>query len=347
MEPASLHSPGASASIFTSFVAYGAEHRERESIAAFLAECDAEGLESRVVITDNYERYTQGELERLREEWCEGPLHAAWFSMDMSETDETLPESGSSFPNSRVVFFPTLSNLGYARAHNLAYRLGGGSGYSAFLAATPDVRIETPGGIRTLLARLEAEPDAGVVGPCIVDGNNRRQGPFRFQGAAQRYGPLLAAPLVRLATGSYFIDDTIRSPRRGPVYRLMGCFLLFRPQAFEAAGGFDPQTFLYAEESIIAERLHSVGFRCHYEDSVTVRHEKGTTIGSHFDSAESLRLRFESDMIYYTAYAKSSRIGTAIARAGMWMFLRVWLPLHGVLHSSRPAARTHGKRRGT
>ncbi|MDD6655892.1 MAG: hypothetical protein PUE95_01105 [Lachnospiraceae bacterium] len=38
-------------------------------------------------------------------------------------------------------------------------------------------------------------------------------------------------------------------------YRIRGCFIIAKAVLFKAAGMFDPHTFMFGEEKIIAERL--------------------------------------------------------------------------------------------
>ncbi len=323
-------------SLLVSIVTYGGFERALAAAQCLLAAARAASIDTGIVIVDNFMRYSDEEKRRLLSTAAACDCSAHFIDEDISDSESPDP-SAATFPApARMLYVSPAGNLGYARAHNLAFRLGiSGADYDAFLVTAPDVRMDTPGGLEVLLDTLAELPSAGVIGPKVVDETGRIQGPFRFQSAAARYGPLLIAPLLRMFTGTYFLSDRIENAGSGFVYRLMGCFMLFRKSAFELAGGFDERTFLYGEESMMAERLRAAGAGCYYRGDVTVLHESGASIAAHHAALDMLRMRYESDMRYYEDYRLASPLSLALARSGYFVFLKFWAPLSALFRRPR------------
>src|SRR6185436_5941084 len=55
----------------------------------------------------------------------------------------------------------------------------------------------------------------------------------------------------------------------------VGAFLLLRREAFDAAGGFDPAQWMYAEDVDLCWRLGQAGWKVLYEPEARVRHAHG------------------------------------------------------------------------
>ena len=85
-------------------------------------------------------------------------------------------------------------------------------------------------------------------------------------------------------------------------YRIMGSFMMMKSSDFKACGGFDPNTFLYSEEAIMAERLKKTGKGVWYCPEVAVLHEHSATISTHFDLRIRRKMRLESDCYYFKTY---------------------------------------------
>lgn len=85
--------------------------------------------------------------------------------------------------------------------------------------------------------------------------------------------------------------------------KLHGCFLVFTRKFFEFFTGFDPRTFLYMEEDILAVQLFSKGLHTVFVPSLVVYHkEDGTTDRLYKKSRNRIdfiyRNRLSSQQIY-------------------------------------------------
>jgi len=74
-------------------------------------------------------------------------------------------------------------------------------------------------------------------------------------------------------------DEDLKAKGCGRIkypYRVMWGFMLVDLEVMEEVSWFDENTFFYAEERILAEKLLKQGYRMAYTDSVYVRHVHGS-----------------------------------------------------------------------
>jgi GT2 family glycosyltransferase len=150
--------------------------------------------------------------------------------------------------------------LGFGANHNAAFRR---CRAPYFCVVNPDVRLNMDP-FPVLLSALEAQGNAGVAGPQVCD----RDG--HTEDSARRF-PTVLRLLRKLLPGARGPDYPAAG---GPaaVDWVAGMFMLFRSEAFRAAGGFDERFFLYYEDVDICRRLGLLGYRTLYVPEATVIH---------------------------------------------------------------------------
>ena len=216
-------------------------------------------------------------------------------------------ETGSSALQEKLPDVTVLvsENRGYASACNLgAEWLRDRVHPESVLFCNNDLRFQSDRVVETLCETLSAHPEVGAIGPCIVGPDGRRQSPEPYRGLWNRYVWMyvLTPFLSRDRKTRKFQLDYAEKASEGYHYKLMGSFLMVRAEAFFEAGCFDEQTFLYAEEPILSERLSRIGKRCWFCPSVTVVHDHGAVIGSSFKRTETDWMQFRSMAYYYRRY---------------------------------------------
>ncbi|HET9691028.1 MAG TPA: glycosyltransferase family 2 protein [Acidimicrobiales bacterium] len=176
-------------------------------------------------------------------------------------------------------WLPAGANLGYGRAANLAAaRLQG----PAVLVANPDLVVDA-GAVAALVARLDAEPDLGVVGPQITnpDGSLYPSG-RRFPDMVDAIGHgLLGAvnPDNRFTARYRMLGWDHADAAR--VDWVSGACMLVRRATWEAVGGFDPAYFMYMEDVDLCWRVARAGWGVGYEPAATVMHVQGASTRRH------------------------------------------------------------------
>lgn len=189
--------------------------------------------------------------------------------VDNASTDGSAEMVAAEFPETRLL----------RHARNLGFGAGANAGMAAsrgrFLLLLNSDAWPLDDGLARLVARLEAQPDVGLVGPRIVlpDG--------RLQASARRF-----PSLGRLLLSELWLHRLL--PRRAAAERLLGHYwdhaeardadwlvgacLLLRREVFERTGGFDAQVFMYGEEVEWCRRIRAAGFRIVFDPAASVRH---------------------------------------------------------------------------
>ena len=158
-----------------------------------------------------------------------------------------------------------VARIGEGNVLRLADNRGFAAGVNAGIAAAttefvavvnPDVEVP-PGGLDALADALEAQPDAGLVGPGVVDDRGhieRTVGAFPTPAREWAHSWLLD----RLGWPGRFAATPTRTT---PVDWVSGCAWLVRARAAHAAGPLDEAYFMYYEDVDWCRRLHDAGWR--------------------------------------------------------------------------------------
>lgn len=170
-------------------------------------------------------------------------------------------------------------NVGFARANNLALRQLQDSGLTHALLLNPDTEIQA-GAIQTLLAVLDSQPRAGIVGPRLRNSDGSTQ-------ASVRRFPTLAVFLwLFLKFGRWWTNlpfwrrymvydfDYSRSQR---VEQIMGAAFLIRDEVLRSVGLLDENFWIWFEEVDYCRRAQTEGWEVWYQPAAEVRHYGGVS----------------------------------------------------------------------
>lgn len=206
-------------------------------------------------------------------------------------------------------------NLGYGGAANLGL-VGATSPW--LVVANPDV-IWEPGSLAELLRRAEDWPQAGAVGPAIVDTDGS------IYPSAREFPSLTAgighAVLARIWPGNPWTrryHSGTESHERLTDW-LSGSCLVIRREAFESVGGFDEDYFMFFEDVDLCDRLGKKGWTSVYLPSARIRHDQGHSwrkrpemmLRAHHDSAYRYLARKYSGW-YFAPLRLALRLGLGL-----------------------------------
>jgi GT2 family glycosyltransferase len=218
-------------------------------------------------------------------------------------------------------------NYGYAKGNNFGLKLAETNGFQYVLISNNDIELREPV-LGELIKLLDSSENNALVGPKIIDRYGTQEGPFKRPGMFFQFWYLLFYPI--LLPISKILGISIRTNTKYP-YRLPGSFLLFKTNYISDIGFFDENTFLYAEELIIAEKFKNRGYKTVFypEVCVTHYHEAST---KKIDRKKRFEYHLRSDLYYFSKYRHYSKTKLALINVARKTFFYVWEPFYLGLH---------------
>jgi GT2 family glycosyltransferase len=235
--------------------------------------------------------------------------------VDNASTDSTPAYVREQWPHVRLI--ASESNLGFGLANNLAIR---NTASELLLIVNPDT-IATAAAVDRLVSIIDERPDVAIVGPRIVDGHGRAE--LSFGAMISPWAELRQKILVRgndrgVAPVVALVERMTRRAR--DVDWVSGACLLIRRRDLEAAGGFDPRFFMYAEDVDLCAGVRARNRLVFFAAEPQVVHLRGRSAASAHQTTQD-------------AYRRSQIAFYAKHHPGWVPFLKLYLRLAGRLPS--------------
>jgi N-acetylglucosaminyl-diphospho-decaprenol L-rhamnosyltransferase len=232
------------------------------------------------IITVNYE--TSDMVARLAASLAEQDIPHEFIIVDNPSAAHDI-ENIRGIADARIVESP--ENVGYGMGLNSGARFATGDHIGIL---NPDAAVP-PGQLRAWVEVLERENAAGrrigVLGPRLVNDNGTPQrSAYQFVNPLNywAYHSILAGALKtfrkRVAMESGAPEAQLRR-----VGWVMGAAMLLPRDVWEAAGGFSPSYFMYAEDTDLCWRVSGKGWNVYYAPEVTFIHTQGEPAPEHRD----------------------------------------------------------------
>jgi GT2 family glycosyltransferase len=173
--------------------------------------------------------------------------------VDNASRDDTL---GQLRKFSRVRVIPSGENLGFGRGNNLGFAAG--SGRYVYLL-NPDARLVGTGALAELCRVMDAHPPWGMAGTLVRSADGRHESP-----------PATEYPGQRRVHQDF-------STLPGRIAWILGASMIIRRELYAQLGGFDPDFFLYSEETDFCLRLRKAGHEIGLISDVAVEHIGGAS----------------------------------------------------------------------
>ncbi len=188
--------------------------------------------------------------------------------IDNGSSDGSVAALREQYPDMTVI--ENGRNLGYAEGFNVGLKYAYEQGADYILIMNNDT-VAAPDCLTALVQVAETDPRIGFVSGKVY----YYQEPNRLQTAGRTNHPiLLVQDLVgrnEIDTGQYdevkeydFLDDV---------------FLLVRRQVYADTGGYDPNFFLYYEETDWCARVRRAGYKLVYTPQARIWHKGGMSTG--------------------------------------------------------------------
>lgn len=236
--------------------------------------------------------------------------------VDNGSTEESRNRLLEAFKGADQYVFvvPSEENLGFAKGNNLGAQVAVNQfSPDVLLFANNDIRILEPDAVVRMAYKLRSLEDAGALGPKVLGLDGRSQSPEPFVSFWDRHVALYWGSLFSSKSRRAFWEEYSQTASEGFHYRISGSFFMVKTADYSACGGMDPNTFLYSEEMILAERLKRIGKGVYYYPEVSVVHEHGATTRKYYDKVRVRELRYQSEKYYYKTYVGTPRWQFAVA----------------------------------
>ncbi len=193
-------------------------------------------------------------------------------------------------------------NGGYAVGNNL------GASYAKhffkdkyYIFSNTDLELPEYFSLHTLADYIEKDSSIGIIGPDILSPTGERQSPRKNKGFISQMILWDINILVLKNALTKWIWNLDIDNHGGETDWISGSFMFINAYAFNQVGGFDENTFLYAEEMIISKRMRIAGFKTYFApDFIIIHHHKGT------QSRNSRKILHHSKRYYYKQYENTN-----------------------------------------
>lgn len=208
-------------------------------------------------------------------------------------------------------------NLGYAKGNNLGAKfLNDNYSIEFLLFSNNDIEISSNNVVVTLIEKINTDKEIGMIGPRIIGPDGMDQSPQKeisfMRYFAWNVFPFFKGKLKLLRNHDVKTEEV---SAEGFCYWVSGCFFISRAVSFFNVGMFDEHTFLYGEESILAERMMQIRQYSYYVPEVCIIHHSGGTTNLHFNSEWINTESFQNMCYYYEAYKKINPFYIKILKA--------------------------------
>lgn len=199
----------------------------------------------------------------------------AWDSwvVDNASSDGSVDAIRRHFPGTHVIANAT--NVGFAAANNQGISACAGR----YVLLLNSDTVMPAGSLEHLVAFADERPDAGVVGPMIVNPDGSFQsGPMPFPSL---WTETLSVTGIgrRLTFAGYPSRSSSKSATAQRADYVLGACMLARRTAIDAVGGLDEGYFMYAEEPDWCWRMARAGWLTWYTPAARVTHFGGQSTG--------------------------------------------------------------------
>ncbi len=163
-----------------------------------------------------------------------------------------------------VILLEAPGNIGFGRANNM----GVSAAHADTLLLLNSDTVIIDNSIKTLYDYLQSHPDTGACGGLLLN----RDGSIGYSTSPQlTLGHYFRAYIPRLKHK----PTELYAKEPVEVGYVIGADMMVRREAFERAGGFDRDFFLYCEESELSFRIKKLGYRIMLVPDARIIHLEG------------------------------------------------------------------------
>ncbi|MGE4285575.1 MAG: hypothetical protein AB7F23_03080 [Phycisphaerae bacterium] len=226
--------------------------------------------------------------------------------------------------NAKIYLLSEQENHGYARGNNIGAKfLLQHFDVKYFCFSNCDLVYKDDDIVDRLIETIAGNTDIGLIGPDVRGANGKHQSPRLIKSVWMRNViPRLFYPLIPKEAKRKFFTLTARNPVTGDCAYIAGCVFVISREAFIESQMFDENTFLYAEEPILAARIKLAGYRVYFLGEVTVYHD------DHAEKSDyGLIQRHKGNRYYLKKYQNLNSFELFMYDFSFAVFYFIWFPI--------------------
>ncbi len=189
--------------------------------------------------------------------------------VDNGSNDDSVDRVRQYHPRTTVI--EAGRNLGFAAANNRAFEVTRGE----FLLLVNTDAMLTPSCAGKLLDLMRTIPRAGMAGPQLVNDDGSPQ--TSYEAVPTLATETLNRSLLKRLFPDRYPSKFQRLTGPTPVEALIGAVMMIRRAAWIELGGFDEDYFFFLEETDLAVRMRSAGWKVLHEPRASAAHLQGAT----------------------------------------------------------------------
>ena len=177
--------------------------------------------------------------------------------IDNASVDDSVALLESIFKH-QITLIQSAENLGFGRANNLGAAHATGE---FLLLLNPDTVIESPDVVQQMVDYYLKNNLIGLLAPLIVEPRKNKQ----------------VLPRYSYPSSKQLQNTNKINHLPGDIAWVLGACMLIKRSVFNEINGFDPDYFLYGEDTDICLRLRLVGYEIGFINAVNVMHVSGAS----------------------------------------------------------------------
>jgi len=208
--------------------------------------------------------------------------------------------------NFNIMYLKSDENIGFARGMNLGIKKALNDGCNYVICSNNDIFYKKKIYFNHIIDVHQKDKSIAVIGPKILDPDNINQNPYMTQNRSKNnFFKKIRQKLVftnfigkliffLIGYKDYFFkyEKNHKNINSQTVYCLHGSFFILTPAYFKYYSDLDPNTFLYNEELILAERVKQKNLLMYYTTDLEVFHKDDSSTNEMLGKNSFKKLNF-------------------------------------------------------
>ncbi len=236
------------------------------------------------------------------------------FIVDNNSTDGSIEYLKSKYKYKNIHLIENKTNPGFSKANNQAIVLAKGK---YILLLNPDTIIGE-NTLQNVCHFMDSQPISGAIGVKMINGlgqflpESKRGFPYPWASFCKIFGLASLFPKSSLFGGYNLLYLDENNTHQVPI--LAGAFMMIRKEAFDKAGLFDEDFFMYGEDIDLSYRIQQAGYKNYYLPECII-HYKGESTDK--NDSQYMNAFYGAMRIFYNKYYPHNKFFSLLVLGGI------------------------------